>query len=167
VRAHAEGGFSVVEVVAAMAVVTVGALSLLATVPALAGLSRAARESEIATNAARSELDVMRALPFPDPADPTAPNVFTLSQTRTFTAEGLEPPSAGEAHGRVTFLTEAEAGAAFAINLDLDLDQRANETEPAHALFVVFPVRVEVRWRAGQNEVQAVTLTTLIADHAP
>jgi len=172
---HPETGFSLIEVLVAIAIVVIAVLGLLAAMPLVLTLSRTSRETQIATSAIRSKLDEMRATRFPDPANPLAAHilsVYTDPPNATFTVPGLDPPSPAALHGRITFLTEAQARAFAArdgpdpdadpdIHFDLDLDGLDDETEAPSPFFTCFPVRVEVQW-SSDNQPRSVSVTTIL-----
>jgi type II secretory pathway pseudopilin PulG len=165
-KGHA--GFSVLEVLVAAAIITVGVLGLLAAFPNALQTMRNSRETEIAMAAARSELDMIRAMPFPDPQHTGNPNILNTYNNVSFTAVGLAPPPGGGPMGLVTFLTEAQASAAFGgINCNFDLDSNTNSTAAPNYNFVVYPVKVEVRWGVGATEVRGITVTSIIMNHNP
>lgn len=154
-------GLSLIEAIVAVVVVVIGVFGILAMVPGVLNLSRTSRETQFATSALRSKLDEIRAVNFPSPQNPSGPDIYTMYNNATFTAVGLEPPAPGVAHGRVRFLTEAQAVSVFAIKMDLDLDLRSNETDAVAPDFTCFPTVVEVFWKSD-NEVKGVTVTTVI-----
>ncbi|MCI0635813.1 MAG: prepilin-type N-terminal cleavage/methylation domain-containing protein [Actinobacteria bacterium] len=170
-----EAGISLLEVLVAIAIVVIAVLGLLAALPLVLAQSRTSRETQIATSAIRSKIDEMRGARFPLPSDPFGTNVLTFYTNvlnSTFTVAGLAPPSPTEAHGRITFLTEAQARAFYAkdgpdlnpdpdINFDLDLDGLDNETEAPSPVFTCFPVRIEVRW-LSDNHPRMLDVTTIL-----
>jgi Tfp pilus assembly protein PilV len=159
------GGFTILEVMMAIGVIAFGLLALLATFPNAMALFRSSRETQIAWSAARSKLDEMRALPFPDPAHPDAASLLDYSSPAraTFTVQGLTSGA-----GKISFLSERQASTAFGgVNLDLDVNRRNNENVTATASWIAFPVQVEVSWQSGEDVAgratqRGITLTTLI-----
>lgn len=158
--ARRDSGFTLLETTIAIAVITLGLVALLAVLPHMISLSRISREVQVGVSAARSKIEEMRAMPFPSAGSPNILDTYTGAGA-TFTAVGLVPPPDG-VHGRIAFLTEAQAAAEYGITLDLDLDRTNNETEAAQSTFVSFPVRVSVSWLDEANQVRGVTLTTIV-----
>jgi type II secretory pathway pseudopilin PulG len=157
-----QAGFTLIEATLASFVITVGVLALLGVFPGVLNLVRQSRETQVALSAARSRLDLMRTAPWPDPMNPTNPNLLNMYNGTTFTVLGLALPSTGN-EGSVTFLTEAQASAAYGgIPLDLNLNQITNETATADATWVCYPVAVTITWNDEQGLPRTVTMTSIL-----
>lgn len=176
-----QAGFTMVEMIIAIVIITFGLVALVGTVPSMIKISGIAREKQIALSAARSKLDEMRAVGFPDPGNPSATSFFnTYPDGTTFTALGLPQPSSGN-QGTIRYLNEEQGSlffsqpearrrfdlgdaswVDFSLALDCDLDGFSRETENAHVAFRAFPVQVSVRWKNELGVDQAVELTTLL-----
>lgn len=156
-RTNGQRGFTLLEVMAAIALITIGLLGLLTVIPAMMTVTRMSRESQIATSAIRSQLDDMRSTPFPDPGNTATPNIFNTYNNATFTAVGLSG-----ALGKVTFLSEAQASSLFNVALDLDNDGVTSTATVVNTQYIAYPARVELFWTDSTNAARGVTLTTII-----
>ncbi len=160
-RKQGEGGFTILEVTIAMALITLGLIALIAVFPGVLHLSRVSRETEVAYSAARSKLDEMRSVPFYDPSSPSATTIFDAYNNATFTVVGLLAPQGGGPIGKITFLTEAQAASLYNISLDLNLNGVTNEAVVSK-YFTAFPVKVEVSWWDDPFDTRTVTVNTII-----
>jgi type II secretory pathway pseudopilin PulG len=169
-------GFSIVEVMLVLTVLTVGIGMFAGTLGSVMGLGPSLRESALAIEAARAVIESMRARPFDqvyalynaDPADdPLGPGT---APGAAFAMPGLSavPGDADGLVGLIVFpevggeLREDSADADLGMPRDLDLDGAVDGVDHA-ADYRVLPVLVRVEWR-GKGPARRIDLhTTLTA----
>lgn len=170
-------GFSVVESLVFIALLTIGLLGLSASIVKSMALSETNREQAIAAEAGRKAIETLRSQPFSEVFerfnDYTPDNPATGSSPGPdFDVVGLNPSNA-DADGKVgeyVFPTSATPGVLsetpsnqFAgMGRDLNLDGDATDTDVT-ATRKVLPVMVVLRWRSATGE-QELRLTTILAD---
>ena len=152
-------GFTLIELVVASGIITIGFLGLAASLAASIRGAGTTDDTRIALAAIHDVLEDMRA------ADPAT--LFATYAGRRFAVAGLRESSAGGPQGAVAFLTEADAAAALGCaagsGIDLDWNGIANEAAPPAATWSAFAVRVSVLWgdrtlAQGDRAVAAVTI---------
>lgn len=151
------GGFSLVEIVLVLAVVSVASMIYAQTVASSRRLDPIAEETALAADATRVAIELIRARPVGEilahfDADPSNdPGGAGTSPGSRFTVEGLAPTKNGKPVGRIEFplidgrLAEDLEDEMLGMPRDLsgdgvvdDLDHRAD--------WVVLPVRVHIEW---------------------
>jgi prepilin-type N-terminal cleavage/methylation domain-containing protein len=107
-RPHAESGMTIVEVMIAMAVIAVGALSALSTLTGSSALDDELKERAVAVRAAMSKMESIAAYDYNNQITNLV-NYWTATAQQTFSVEGLAAPVAqnGTAlpHGSIAFNT--------------------------------------------------------------
>jgi type II secretory pathway pseudopilin PulG len=174
-----ESGFTILEVVVAAAVLAVGLLGLLSAIPSGLKLLEASRATQIALTTIRSKIEEMRGTTFA--------NVYATFNGQAVIAfrdkngngaydageESLPFVSGQTSHGSVTFLTEAQAAAAWGIgSCDLNADGDSADTPPGggvsgQAAFVVLPVSITFQWKTGKSDTSSITVRDMIFDIGP
>ena len=167
-------GFSIVEVMLVLTILTVGIGMFASTLGSVMGLGPSLRESGRATEAARSLIEAMRSQPFEQVwalynADPTDdPGGVGTAPGADFAVAGLAPIP-GDADGfvgRVVFpefdgeLREDVVDDRLGMPRDLDLDGVVDGVDHADD-FRVLPVLVRVEWR-GKGPARRIDLHTTI-----
>lgn len=94
-RFRSQAGFTLVEIIIAMAIIVIGVMGLMSTYIYMSTSSAAADETTVAMNAARAKIDEISGMTFSD--------VIATYQNRvvTFDVPGLMPKPAGQATGAV------------------------------------------------------------------
>lgn len=164
-RPSAQGGFSLVEMMLVMVVLTVAVSMLSGLVASTASMGPLQLQNALASEAARAQLELMRTeppgrvfalfndIPGDDPEGPgTAPGssffVPGLS-SRLDDADGL--------CGRVRFptlegrLNESVADASLGMPRDLDFDGTL-ETQPVDTTYRILPIEVLIEWQHAETE---------------
>lgn len=162
--AKREGGFTLIEIVIAMAVVVIALIGATSALVSSDMTRELTREKVLAQNAARRVIEQMR--------DATFANVFSnysngTNPGPTFTVERLNAIP-GVPVGQVSFptsggtLRENITDADWSMPRDLNGDG-AVDAQPHHMDYKLLPVRVTVRWRSirGQGQVVVNALITL------
>src|SRR5262245_20830028 len=90
-RAHRESGMTIVEVMIAMAVIAVGALSALSTLTGSSALDDELKERAVAVRAAMSKMESIAAYDYNDQITNLV-NYWSATAQKTFNVEGLAPP---------------------------------------------------------------------------
>ena len=167
-------GFSIVEIMLVLTLLTVGIGMFAGTLGSVMGLGPSLRETARATEAARSVLESMRAQPFDevwarynaDPADD--PGAAGSAPGAAFDVPGLTPV-AGDADGRVGRIVFPEQAGALREDFvdarmgtprDLDLDGAIDAADHAGD-YRVLPVLVRVEWQ-GRGPARRLELYTTI-----
>jgi prepilin-type N-terminal cleavage/methylation domain-containing protein len=140
-------GFTMIEVVLAMALLSIALLALMSGVISSMTLVEANRQDSLAMNAARDKVAEMSAKPFD--------KVFTSFRGHTFAVAGLQAPGGGES-GRVLFpmngtnLSETVTDPTLLMPRDLNLDGDSNDSNVTvgHELL---PVKVRILWETVQG----------------
>jgi prepilin-type N-terminal cleavage/methylation domain-containing protein len=142
------GGFTLIEVVMAVAVLAVGVFSLLAALASSARVRQQAAETDLAVRGATSVIERIRATAWP--------SVFPTFDDASFTVPGLVPPAGLTECGRVTlFVNETAIPASLGGPRDLneddggipdddDVSGTGGAGDPAR--FRVLPVRITISW---------------------
>jgi len=169
-------GFSIVEVMIVLTLLTVGIGMFAGTLGSVMGLGPSLRESARAVESARSVIEGMRAQPFEqvwalyntDPADD--PGGAGTAPGAGFAVQGLAPVP-GDADGLVGSVIFPEIGgelredspdSKLGMPRDLDLDGAVDAGNHA-ADYRVLPVLVRVEWK-GKGPARSIDLhTTLTA----
>lgn len=156
------GGVTLIDVIVALTIVGVAVLSLLGLLTTSLQMQVTNRESTSAVQAARRELESLRALPFDrvfaernaEPGDdPDGPGT---APGNAFDVYGLSP-QLGDPDGRVgeilfpvtgRELREDCVDPALGMPRDLDLD-RVIDSEDCAGNYRLLPVRVRLRWRSS------------------
>jgi len=140
-------GFTVIEVVMTMAMISIALLALMSVVISSMTLVEANRQDSLAVNAARDKVAEMAAKPFD--------KVFSSYKNHTFTVTGLQRPGGGDP-GRVIFpmngsnLSETVADAKLLMPRDLNMDGDASDTNVS-LNYQILPVKVRVNWETVQG----------------
>ena len=174
-NARSRRGFSLLELMMAISVMTVGLLGFTQALITALRAQALAREQSVATDAARRQIEILRSGNFAtvfsrfnasaldDPAGAASPGAnFTVTglNARSDDADGMP--------GEILFpvdvtqpetLREDIADARLGTPLDLDLDGVVDNADHG-ADFQILPVVVVVRWRsaAGGGQVQLETI---------
>lgn len=173
--AAASAGFSIIEVMLVLTLLTVGIGMFAGTLGSVMGLGPSLRESARAVEAARSVVESMRAQPFEqlwalynaDPADD--PGGAGTAPGAGFAMPGLAPIP-GDADGLVGSvifpevggeLREDSADADLGMPRDLNLDGLVDAGDHA-ADYRALPVHVRVEWK-GKGPARRIDLHTTIA----
>lgn len=173
-------GLTLVEVMAAMAVLVVALLGLLSSIGVAMTHQAEARMQEQALNAARHSIEnlwaepdfrrvyaLYNADPDDDPAGPgTAPG-------DRFSVAGLTAPPGG-AGGRLIFPEDTSGSGStnlreYVVDADLGMPRDLNgdrviDDQPRSSDYLLLPVRVQVRYVAPRGGVRTVELTTILSD---
>jgi len=173
-------GFTLVEVMAAAVVIAVAVLGASSAILSSAGLTRMNRDTEVARQAVRQQIEELQSVPFrevfaaynDDLADDAGLTVPAPGPG--FNVPGLTPVDGDEDGmcGRI-FLPVDPLGDPWVLRedlddeqlglpLDLDLDGVIDGTNQA-ADYMLLPVRVEVRWVGLAGE-RSTELMTVIAE---
>jgi len=150
-------GFTLIEVTIVIAILSVAVGLFAQTMVASARLDPVSEETRLAAEAARMELEDMRALDFAqifasynanpadDPAGPgSAPGTW-------FAVPGLLPPPGSPAVGKVVFptvggaLSESVVDETLGMPHDLDGDGAIDNADHANNA-IILPVRIELEW---------------------
>lgn len=147
-RVLSSRGVSIVEVVIASALLLVGLLSLVATVLQNYHLDETSRETMLATNAARTQLEQILETDVDDVYATYKPG-GTMGDT--FSVPGLLPVEQGIPAGRITLLIDETAiDPRFGLPMDLNSDGIADSTDVS-ANFTLLPIVVTVTWLSGMD----------------
>jgi len=169
------GGFSLVEIVVVMAILTVSAAIYAQTVASSRLLEPIAVEKSLASEAARTALERIRAQPIDqvlalydaDPAnDPGGPGT---APGPTFQVEGLAPGAGGAPVGRIDFplvdgrLAEDLVDDMFGFPRDINGDGAIDALDH-RADWVLLPVRVRLEWtpRGGTGGTRDFEIYTML-----
>jgi type II secretory pathway pseudopilin PulG len=174
-RAEQEGGWTFVEVMIALVVLTVGVVSFLISLTSSMQLSAAGHERDLATNAARQILEQMRTEPFSkifslynedvndDPAGVgTAPGAdFDVTGLEAKAADGDGKPGEVIFPMSGTELREDIADTLLGMPRDLNADAVIDAVDHAGD-YLVLPVVIRVEWIgvAGEETLEIRTLLT-------
>jgi len=156
-RMPATRAFSMLEVMFAVAILTVAIFGVLAAVGANAQLRETTRASDAAAKFLRDRMELYRSTEIDDVValaqSETSWTGVPAANTRADGAYAGLPPTA---QYRVVLLSEAEASAAFghaSTPLDLDHDETPGEdgTESDPAAYRIVPLRFAIRWPKGAS----------------
>jgi prepilin-type N-terminal cleavage/methylation domain-containing protein len=140
-------GFTVIEVVMAMAMIAIALLALMSEILSSMTLIEANRQDSLAVNAARDKVAEMSAKPFD--------KVFASFKSHTFPVPGLQAPGGGNP-GRVLFpmsggnLCETVVDPAMLMPRDLNLDGDATDTNVSTG-YELLPTKIQVTWQTVQG----------------
>ncbi len=169
-------GFTLVEVSFAIAVIVVAVSGLLGTLVGSSALGRVARETSLAQQAARQQLELLQGAPFPEifaafnaSADDDA-GISVAAPGANFAVPGLSLVPGDAACGAVEFPVVDNAGAlqlredfvddALGMPRDLDGDGAVDALDHSGD-YRLLPVRVRVRWQ-GVSGVRVLELESLL-----
>lgn len=152
-------GVTLVELVVAMAVLSVALMGLMSTILSSSTLQQNTREKAVAYNHARRLLEEMRSVDFREvyarynsttgdnPAGGASPG-------SVFTVAGLIPPHSGNPVGEIIFpesgpgiLSETVNNPSMGMPKDLNRDGDALDTDVS-ATYKILPVKIVIRWRS-------------------
>jgi type II secretory pathway pseudopilin PulG len=164
-------GHTLVEIVVALAILTVTGGGVLLCYLGGQGLGRTNRETDLAFHAALSAIDNVRSVPFEeafarfnqDPADDLPGD----SPGSLFDVAGLTPPEGADACGRIEFpgdgltLSEDVEDEPLGMPRDLNADGLTDANDHADD-YVVLPLRVRINWTGSGGE-RSVDVVTLLA----
>ena len=141
-----ERGFTLVETVAASAVLTIGTLGLLATVAGTIQMDAESADSVVAIRAAQAKLDDIWSMATRD-----FEQVYPTYAGTTFAVDRLIATAGRPAVGEVIlYRNEATAKAALELSNDLDIDRNgvaSENVEKDPAKLKLLPVRIRLEWR--------------------
>jgi prepilin-type N-terminal cleavage/methylation domain-containing protein len=169
-------GFSLLELVIAMAVIALTLLSLMTLINSSAHLQEISREKAIATNAVRKILEEMRNAVFSEVYPRYNSNgadnpVGSASSGHTFSVAGLTPLVSGGLVGQIFFpevgssLREDVKDAALGMAAGKDLNRDGViDGNPRNTDYRVLPVRVVILWRGVGNLSTQVEVSTFITE---
>jgi type II secretory pathway pseudopilin PulG len=166
-------GLTLIEILLSLTVFAIALGAVVSGLASVRSLDRAKRERQIATEAAISKLEELRATPFDevfarfnapvgdDPGAGVSPgDGFAVAdlQPQVGDVDGL--PGAVQFPGDNTLLIENGADAAFGMPRDLDLDGALDGLDHSGD-HLLLPVRVVVQWTGRAGNQQVVLVTTL------
>jgi len=140
-------GFTIVEVVMAMAMISVALLALMSTVISTMTLVEVNRQDSLAMNAARNKVAEMAAKPFD--------KLFSSFRGHTFPVAGLQRGN-GANPGRVVFpqtgnqLSETVTDRNLLMPRDLNLDGDASDNNVSTE-YELLPVKIVIDWDTVQG----------------
>ena len=176
-----KAGFTLLELMMAAAVMVVGLMGFLQVIVMAIGSSNANREADLATDAARQQIEVMQASIFQDlfrtfnddPSDdPGAPGT---AQGADFAVAGLDadPADPDGMVGRIELPSVAVVGSPQQLREDFqstslgtprDLNGDGNQDSLDHSSdYKILPVVVRLRWR-GSTGISKMEFRTVIVD---
>jgi type II secretory pathway pseudopilin PulG len=159
-----QGGWTMVELVIAMALLTIGVVSFIVALTYSLRLAAAGHQKDIAMNAARQVIEQMRTY--------TISNAFaTYNSNPDFNVEGLNilPGDTDGKAGKVIFpadsgnLVESQTSELMGMDNDLDLDGNGGNSDtvnPGNAIMLPVVVRIEWQGIAGDWVIEMKTLLT-------
>lgn len=168
------GGFSLVEVVLVLAILSVASVIYAQTVASSQKLDPVAQQTGIAAEAARAAIERMRAVPVEEllatfDADPANdPGGAGTAPGSTFAVEGLAPGALGAPVGRIVFpmdgvriaedITDEMLGLPRDLNGDGAIDTLDHRDD-----WVVLPVRIRLEWspRGGPGTLRSLEIYTM------
>jgi prepilin-type N-terminal cleavage/methylation domain-containing protein len=169
------GGFSLVEVVLVLAILSVASAIYAQTVASSRRLDPIATETGIAAEAARIAIERIHAIPvefvlatFDDDPSNDPAGAGTAPGSR-FTVEGLAPGALGTPVGHIEFpwdgtrLAEDITDAMFGMPRDLNGDN-AVDAQDHRDDWVVLPVRIRLEWapRGGSSRLRNLEMYTML-----
>lgn len=183
------GGFSLIEVLISVALVTVAVVGALSSITSTASLGESNRESALAYRAAQRRLEQVQASTFEDVfalynADDLDDPAGVAAPGPHFDVAGLDPQD-GDADGRVgrvSFPISIGAGPALVVNADLetpgydvrsswpsgvsrayppDTDIGSIRDLDLSSGYLLLPVRVEVSWTGATGD-RSVTVESIL-----
>jgi prepilin-type N-terminal cleavage/methylation domain-containing protein len=169
-------GFSLLELVIAMAVIALAILSLMTLINSSAHLQEISREKALATNAVRKILEEMRNAVFSEVYARYNSNgadnpVGSASSGHTFSVAGLNPVVSGGLVGQIFFpevgtsLCENVQNATLGMAAGKDLNRDGViDGNPRNTDYKVLPVRVVILWRGVGNLPTQVEVSTFITE---
>lgn len=174
-RRSARGGFSLLEVILVMAVISVAGAIYAQTVASSRRLDPISAETGIAAEAARVAIEALRAQPVEqvlalydaDPSnDPGGPGT---APGATFAVEGLAPGPGGGPVGRIDFPLVGTRLAEDGVDEMLGMPRDLNGDGAVDALdhredWVLLPVRVHLQWspRGGVGGTRGFEIYTML-----
>ncbi len=175
--ASCRAGFSLVELMLAMAVIAVALASAVGTIAGTAKLSQVDEETLVASQGARAMMECLQAADLRDAfalyneVEVDDPGGAGTAPGAHFAVSGLDPLSddADGMVGRILLpvaadfpgvLREDLFDPSFGMPRDLDLDRDVDGDDHA-ADYVVLPIRVQVRWR-GPGGARVLELDTIL-----
>lgn len=164
-------GFTLIEVMLAMAIV---AFALLGLVSLITSSSRVQDESSSRTrayNAVRKVIEEMRGLPLAD-VYPTYRSGGTIGDTFAVDEIPKNPAGVNGAQGRILFpeagggLTESPADAILAAELGMpkDLNRDGDVVDTGLSTYAILPVKIVVEWAQPGGKLSKVEVVTFIAE---
>ena len=184
---HDHAGFSLLEVIICMSILTIAVSSLVFAIMTANHLNNRSSAEALALAAAEGKLSEIRETPFA--------NIVATFSGQTFTIANLTPPTAGTAQGEVIIInSEAPNEASFGRNLgvaggasgvDLNGNGRTDDVlvggfgmdingdgvvptagQVAPASMALIPVVVLIRWNSSEG-IQRLQLVTTIVNRYP
>lgn len=164
-RRRKESGYSFIELVIAMSVMAVGALTQASLTVTHYRQTDINRELIVVAEAARSQLELVRGTDFS-----SVLSTFHGTSAQDFDVDGLAPASSDKDGrvGRVLFpmvgndLREDVTDARLGMPADLDSDG-AIDSQPKNLTYRFLPVTVEIRWRGKLGD-RVFRLDTVLVD---
>jgi hypothetical protein len=138
-----------------------GLLGLLSAIMSASTLQRTTRESLLATNAIRSEIEELRRYTVKELPIFYGPGSFG----ETFDIPGLDPvpgDPVGQVGRVVIYTDETAVVPELGLPRDLDGDGAVGDTDVTDGRMILVPAQVTARWR-GVNGVREITFSTLLA----
>ncbi len=162
-----ERGFTLLELMLAVCVVSVGLLGLLSVIKNGLDLDTTSRESHIALVEARKKLEEMKAAPFGELYDRyqsggVIGNAFTLTAP-VQDATGVKLPTLQSANGTITFLTEPQAASRFGV-ASFDCNRDYDTADSPDASWRIYPIRIRITW-LSRGQTRQVELYSVIYNH--
>jgi type II secretory pathway pseudopilin PulG len=175
--ARSRAGFSLIEALAALSLLTVALCGIVSSIVASDRLQRVNQESALAEEAVRRTVEALRGAPFPTVfaaynSTPADDPVGAACPGASFAVEGLQaaPGDADGLPGEISFPTQTVAGALqlredvtdakLGMPRDLNGDGAINALNHAGD-YRILPVRVRVRWN-GASGVRTLTAETVL-----
>jgi hypothetical protein len=161
------GGFTLVEVVVALATITLALVGLIGAMAVSSEQEALAGDMSVALDAARAESELLA-------STPTFTAIyaqFAVPPLNTFNVPGLVPPDGWAACGKVIFptigpdLREDAVFPALGMPRDLNGDGVISAT-PVNKGYMILPVRILVGFK-GSYGTSTVTLDCLLSNRAP
>ena len=155
---NARAGFTLLEMVIAIVILTVSVGGMLASVLSSGKLEAGRTERELPIRAAESQIETLQGVDFA--------TVFATFNRRTFAVEGLDPQEGAAAVGAFEFptvgnqLREDVDDAGLGMPRDLSGDGVVDGADHS-GTYQILPVRVRVAWRGSAGESQVVLETYL------
>ncbi len=162
-----ERGFTLLELLLAVGVVSVGLLGLLSVIKNGLDLDTTSRESHIALVEARKKLEEMKAVPFNELYDRYRPggvigDAYTLAMP-VQESTGIKLPTLGNAQGTVTFLTEPQAASRYGV-ATFDCNRDNDSADAPDASWGLYPVRIRITW-LSRGQTRQVELYSVVYNH--
>jgi prepilin-type N-terminal cleavage/methylation domain-containing protein len=162
-RAMRTRGFTALEVMIALALLSVGALALLAAVSSGDALRQQERELALATRELAAQAERLRGMT-PDAIVTTIGAGLTLQDTIGVEASDRDGGASAQVLRSPTLtivvLTEQEAQLAFGLDEPPDLDGDGDPEESAPADYDVVPVRLTITWTTSGGRTATRRLVT-------